>query len=218
MNEEVLNVDQIDIDVDEKLKKTIAENLVYYRKINNITQAKLAELLSYSDKAVSKWERGDGVPDIYILNKLASIYHITVNDLVYEHKEKKPIRFVQNKLVISLLSVGLVWLVAIVFFTLLAIINSNIEFIGDKWHLWYLFIYAIPETCIVSLIFSKIWGKRWHRFFEVSGIVWGVGLVVYLQMKSSNVNNAWIFWLICATLEILVILWYCLRRKKKEVD
>ena len=57
---------------DEKLRQLIAENIAYYRKLNGDTQAGLAEKLSYSDKSVSKWERGDGTPDIFILSHIAS--------------------------------------------------------------------------------------------------------------------------------------------------
>ena len=71
---------------DEKLRQLIAENIAYYRKLNGDTQAGLAEKLSYSDKSVSKWERGDGTPDIFILSHIASLYGITVQDLLREKK------------------------------------------------------------------------------------------------------------------------------------
>ena len=63
---------------EEQLRMQIAENIAYYRKQNGDTQAELAEKLNYSDKSVSKWERGDGTPDIYILAKIAALYKITV--------------------------------------------------------------------------------------------------------------------------------------------
>ena len=44
---------------DEKLKLQIGSNIASYRKRANLTQAGLAEKLNYSDKAVSKWERGE---------------------------------------------------------------------------------------------------------------------------------------------------------------
>ena len=44
---------------DEKLKKQIGANIASYRKRLRMTQAQLAERLNYSDKAVSKWERGE---------------------------------------------------------------------------------------------------------------------------------------------------------------
>ena len=62
----------------------IAKNLIRYRKAANLTQAELAQKINYSDKSVSKWESGNGVPDIYILLKLAELYGGSVNDLVYE--------------------------------------------------------------------------------------------------------------------------------------
>ena len=59
---------------DMTLRKTIAENLVYYRRHKGLTQAALAETLNYSDKSVSKWERGEGLPDITVLYLLAEFY------------------------------------------------------------------------------------------------------------------------------------------------
>lgn len=61
----------------------IAKNLIRYRKAANLTQAELAQKINYSDKSVSKWESGNGVPDIYILLKLAELYGVSVNDVVY---------------------------------------------------------------------------------------------------------------------------------------
>ena len=51
-------------------KKQVAKNLVYYRKLNKMTQNELAQKLNYSDKAISKWERGENLPDLYILQVL----------------------------------------------------------------------------------------------------------------------------------------------------
>ena len=72
---------------EEQFKAIVAKNLANYRKINNLTQLDLAEKLSYSDKAISKWERGESLPDLYTLQKIADLYGITINDLVYEKQE-----------------------------------------------------------------------------------------------------------------------------------
>ena len=56
---------------DERVKKQIGANIASYRKRLQMTQAGLAEKLNYSDKAVSKWERGDSVPDVQTLMQLA---------------------------------------------------------------------------------------------------------------------------------------------------
>ena len=74
---------------DEKVKRTIASNIAHYRKECNLTQDELAELIFYSGKSVSKWERGDGVPDICVLVALADIFGVTVNDMLAEKHRKK---------------------------------------------------------------------------------------------------------------------------------
>lgn len=60
----------------------LSENLIKHRKLNGLTQAELAECISYSDKSVSKWERGEGVPDIFVLLSISEIYGITLSELV----------------------------------------------------------------------------------------------------------------------------------------
>ena len=74
---------------DEQLQGIIANNIVYYRKQLELTQSQLAEKINYSDKAISKWERGEGVPDIFILKQLADLFHVTVNDLLSEKKKSR---------------------------------------------------------------------------------------------------------------------------------
>ena len=51
----------------DNLKTIIAKNIVLLRTGERLTQAELAERLNYSDKAVSKWERGESLPDIAVI-------------------------------------------------------------------------------------------------------------------------------------------------------
>ena len=108
------------------LKSVIAKNLIKYRKENGLTQQELAEKLNYSDKSISKWERGEGVPDIYILKQIAELYNITVNDIIgMEVINNEPAPIVnknKNHILITLMSIGLVWLVATISFAILKII------------------------------------------------------------------------------------------------
>ena len=60
----------------------LAGNLIRLRKAAGLTQAELAEKLGYSNKSVSKWERGDGYPDIFTLRKIACIYNVTVDEIL----------------------------------------------------------------------------------------------------------------------------------------
>ena len=78
-----------DIMTEQEFRKRLADNMVKYRKLNGLTQLELADFLSYSDKSVSKWERGEGVPDAFVLLNLARLYDITVSELIGETGESR---------------------------------------------------------------------------------------------------------------------------------
>lgn len=188
---------------DEKLRQLIAENIAYYRKLNGDTQAGLAEKLSYSNKSVSKWERGDGTPDIFILSHIASLYGITVQDLL---REKKVAKTRTRHLLISLLSVGLVWLVMTVLFC-----GAQIFSICDRYA-WLLFIYGIPISGIVAQVFCALWSNQLSQIFSCSLIIWGAGLSLHL---TAHGNRLFLVYVICAVLEVLLILLYTLRAQTR---
>ena len=73
----------------EELQKKISENIAKYRELNNISQVELAQMLDYSNKSVSKWERGLGTPDILVLYRLSVIFGISVSELIGQDKISK---------------------------------------------------------------------------------------------------------------------------------
>ena len=75
--------------MEDNVKNVIAKNIVELRKANNLKQSELAEMLNYSDKAVSKWESGNSMPDISVLIKIGDIFGITLDDLVKENAAEK---------------------------------------------------------------------------------------------------------------------------------
>ena len=74
---------------EQTLRRTTAKNIAAYRKAHKDTQLDLARKLNYSDKSVSKWERGEGLPDVYILAQIAQLYGITVSNLIGEEEPPK---------------------------------------------------------------------------------------------------------------------------------
>ena len=64
-----------------KLRMQIGVNIAAHRKRAGMTQACLAEKLNYSDKAVSKWERGESMPDVTTLVQLADLFGVSLDDL-----------------------------------------------------------------------------------------------------------------------------------------
>ena len=189
---------------EEKLQQLIAENIAYYRKQNGDTQAELAEKLNYSDKSVSKWERAEGTPDIFILSKIADLYHITVQDLL---REKKVPKAATRHLLVTLLSVGLVWLVMTTLFCFSKILN-----VLSPWA-WLVFIYGIPITGIVCQVFSALWWGRIAQVISCSLILWGIGLSLVFSLQ---IEGVFLLFIICAVLEVLIILFYLLRYLRRK--
>ena len=189
----------------ENLNLVIAKNICEYRKKCNLTQSELANLLNFSDKSVSNWERGESIPDINVLMKMCKIFGININDLTSEHKSYKLTSFLKrNRILIPIISAGLVWLVATIIFVSLLLFAPNVS------KKWLCFIFAIPLSSIILLIFSWIWGKRWMRLLFESIITWTTLLCICLSVS----KNVWYLMLIGIPVQVLAVLWYFMRRKK----
>ena len=79
---------------DKDIKQIIAKNLANLRKNKKITQTELAEQFGYSDKAISKWENGDTLPDIQTLYQLCEFYNVTLDFLVSEQSFDEKIKYI----------------------------------------------------------------------------------------------------------------------------
>ena len=189
----------------ENLNLIIAKNLIRFRTQNNLTQLELAQKLNYSDKSISKWERGEGLPDVTVLVALSELYGVKLDDFLSEQnyvKTNKNTTVKKSRLLVSLLSTGLVLLLASICFAVLFIIEST------KNIAWMSFLYSLPVCAIVLLIFSEIWGNRYLNTLFSSLIIWGIILCICLTV---NINDIWIICIIGVVLNLLIIFWYVLR-------
>lgn len=188
---------------EEKIKKNFANNLSHYRKQLGLTQTELAEKLNYSDKSISKWERGDGLPDLMVTAQIAEIFGLTLNDMIAE-KPRRRLMTTRNKIIITLLSIGVAWLVATVFFFLFEIIFPTV----NTW--WLFYIYAIPVSAIVGIVFSCVWWKKIHIFAAISTLIWSISLCIMLTV---NVHKISLIFIVAAVVQILTILWFCIKKQ-----
>ena len=208
----------------EMLKNRIGSNIAMQRKRCGLTQAGLAEKLNYSDKAVSKWERGESMPDVLTLMQLAEQFEISVNELLEDPNQlpgnpgklekamtqvsEKALKRKANKNVILGLSSTLVWFIALLVFV---VISSF-----DLPYSWIAFFYAVPITAIVLLSLRSAWRDfRWNRAL-ISIIVWGFLLSIYLTFLVFLRFNMWKLFLLGIPGEIAIFLWFRLFRPEKE--
>ena len=190
-----------------ELKEIIGKNLLELRKSKNITQLELAEKFNYSDKAVSKWERAETMPDIETLYNLASFYGVSLDYLTTsDHSDKAELpqkRKTSNKLIISLLAITLVWFVACVVFVSLKL-GLNINY-------WMVYVWAVPVTCILVIIFNALWGKRIWRFVALTVLNWSFILAIYLQIANPTF---WPIFIVGIPVQFAILFWGKLKRLK----
>lgn len=209
---------------DEKLKLQLGANIASYRKRLGLTQLGLAEKLNYSDKAVSKWERGESMPDVLTLVQLAELFEVSVDELLIdptalpettgkvekamERVVEKTLKRKANKHAILGLASLLVWFVALLLF----VVISSLDIPKS----WIAFVYAIPADAIVMLSLRSAWRDfRWNQIL-VSAIVWGGLLSVYMTLYLFFGLNIWKIFLLGIPGQLAIFLWFRMFRPVKE--
>lgn len=189
------------------IKSIIAKNIADLRLAKGMTQLELAEQLHYSDKAVSKWERGESVPEIATLKAIADLFGVTLDHLVNEHslEEKKEVaperkyRFRNRSLVTGMCAV-LVWFVALLAFVLLDLLPIEVEL-----H-WLAFVYAVPATLLLWLIFNSVWFNPRTNFIIISALVWSALGSLHVTAWVFG-NNIWKIYLLGIPAQLVILLW-----------
>ena len=163
----------------ESKKMNFTDNLIKLRKQHGYTQQSLAEKLNYSDKAVSKWERGESLPDVQTIGDIAYLFHLSIDELLYnepESIEKISKQREQNPYLIKLafLIVSSVWLLAIFVFVILTLVLT------ERDQLWLTFISALPASMIVFLVFAVISKRKLLILFFVGCLTISISLLAFL--------------------------------------
>lgn len=195
------------------IKENLAKNLTLYRKAKGLTQLELAEKLNYSDKAVSKWERGESVPDLAVLKQLADFYGVKIDTLIAQPKVAiiNSDKLSKKRVAIYLCSTGLVWLIAVLSY---AMINLIFPSITDTW---LSFFYAIPITFIILLIFTAVWKKPWVNTIAISLVIWSILLATFLTLLVAlpkPPKTLWMLFLIGVPAQLLTIFFLMYRKTK----
>lgn len=215
-NEKVENKNQKEsVQNFDNLKEIIAKNLILYRTKAKFSQLELANKINYSDKSISKWERGLGTPDCFVLKQLADLYSIKIDDFFVEGENAKKINvdFAKSKqrkhLMISLLSSGLVWLVATLCFVSLSWFKLDFA--------WLSFIVALPVNSIVLIVLAKLWWKYYYVGIYSSTLCWSTALTLHLALP---MQQTYLFYFVCIPLQILIAFWVVFHyaRKNKKID
>ena len=187
-----------------ELKYNIAQNIYYLRTVNHMTQSELGEKLNYSDKAISKWERADGMPDAYVLHRISELFGVSVDYLMSEHNEQdtkietKPARDLKR-----LISTIVLWGIIAV-----AILLMVVLYLATDNFYWQIIIYSLPVTFIVQIVLSCVWWRGRGSFLFASLLIWAILGIVYVALLS---HNFWQIFFIGIPVQIIVFLCYKIR-------
>lgn len=200
----------------EDLKPIIAKNITALRQQAKLTQIELAERLNYSDKAISKWERAESMPDVAVLKAIADLFGVPLDHLIRsEHEQPAPPEPApvvpstrHNHAVITTLSVLLVWFVATLVYVMIDVLVSR-----STLH-WLVFLYGVPASMIVWLVFNSIWFNRRTNYAIISVLMWSVLIGVVVTLLSFGFT-AWQLLLLGLPGQVIIFLWSRLQYGKR---
>ena len=202
------------------IKSAIAANIAELRRKSGMTQQELADALSYTDKAVSKWERADSIPDVVILKRVADLFGVTVDYLLISHHDDPasaplpPSHRRHKHALIMGICILLVWLIA----TFAFVVVTPLEM---SFPVWLIFIYAVPVSLIVWLVFNSVWFNQKINYIAISFLMWTVLASVHLTALVMFETQIWMTYLLGIPGQVIILLWSGIGRrprskKKKE--
>lgn len=192
------------------IREIVCSNLIMLRKQNKLTQQDLASKISYSDKAISRWEKGEVLPDIEVLQQLSNIYNVPLSYMLEEHSKEDNVAFIlrtTKRIATVMLSYITVWTAFIVLYVYLKI-----------WHdfnYWQLFVWALPISVLVLLVMNNIWGNKKYNIYLESFILWSLITAIFLQFLAEDV---WLIYLVGVPIQLILIIqaiFYPFNKKRK---
>lgn len=187
----------------------ISYNLVSLRKQNNLTQLELSQKINYSDKAISRWEKGEVTPSIEILSSLADVYGVPLTYFFEEHIDAQTAKIKErekNLYILIMISLMLIiWTVAVIVFFVIK--SASSRYYASP------FIWALPVSSYAFGWCNKRFFKK-NIFLITSSITfWLLMAAIYCQWIQHNI---WQIFLLGIPVQITLILIEFARKIRKQ--
>ncbi len=191
----------------EQIKDVVAGNLIRLRTDAGMTQAQLAEMLNYSDKSVSKWERADGMPDLAVAKMIADRFGVTVDWLLTSHDawdgKTAKVRY-SPSMITGVCLVG-IWTLAILLFLIFHWTLGKL--------IWLVFLAAVPVSLITLLVLNSVWHKGRYHLLTVSLLLLSLFGLVYFVL-SPHVKDLWSLIFLWVPAQLVILLSFRIRKRK----
>mgnify|MGYP004509897875 FL=1 len=191
-----------------ELRLVTASNIIKLRTASEMTQAELGQRLNYSDKSISKWERGEAIPDVYVLTQLAGLFGVSVDYLLSAHdawekpldedEEEEKVSYSVNTIIaLILVSVMTIALTAFVTLWIIGIVE------------WRIFLIGLSVTLLTALVLDCVFKHARRLLYILFAFVLSLFLLVYFFIP---VQEPWQLFLLAIPAEIIVYLGCNIRR------
>lgn len=190
------------------IRDIIPENIIKLRKQMGLTQIGLAKKINYSDKAISRWEKGEVLPDIETLENLAKVFNVPLSFLLEEHNENETLNTQQvpkNEIAFQALMVIAIWTIATILFVFAELYYNE--------SIWQIFVWAVPVSTLVISYYNKKMKNKHLAFVCRTIFTWSLITCFYLQFLSFN---AWIVFIVGIPLQAAILVSYLTKLEKKE--
>ncbi|MBR4982463.1 MAG: hypothetical protein IKY94_07880 [Lachnospiraceae bacterium] len=155
------------------------------------------------------------MPDIVVLKAVADLFEVTLDYLVEEEHDGKPVtkeirdgNYRRNCYIITGTSIFIVVLIATLIFGILFM------FFPGTGYPWLCYAYAVPAALIVWLVFNSIWFNPRKNFMIVSLLVWSLLLALYLTFSMMEYHIIPIL-LVGIPAQLIIWMWSRLKNKIK---
>ena len=196
----------------DELKLVAAGNIINLRTAAGLTQAELGAKLNYSDKSISKWERGEAIPDAFVLKQMAELFGVTVDYILSSHTDWEPPQAPDDPRQDVVYSTSVIIAIAVVGVWTLALTAFVALWLADLVR-WKIFAAALPVSILTWLVLTCVF-KRTHRLkYLVALFVLSLFVAFYLLFLHSN---PWQIFLIAVLAEVLVFLSFHVQKRPKK--
>lgn len=197
----------------ENLEKIVSTNITELRKLHKLTQAELAEKINYSDKSVSKWERGEALPDLKVLKNMSELFGVSIDYFVNENATNETDKYMPDKTetgyrsAVMLLACMILWFVSTIFYVYLKVARDV--------NMWMIFIWAIPLTFVIFYRYDRKWFRLKYEVFIASAFCWSLLTAMFLHCLIFFSMNIWMLYLVGVPAQIMIVLMHMIRVRKR---
>ena len=191
----------------ENLRNIVPANIVYLRKQRQMTQIDLAKLVNFSDKAISRWEKGEVLPDLETLQSLANIFEVPLTYLLESHTESEQ-RYIRKP---NIKEVLFQVLVVCALWTVLTVIVVYADIFYDQ-NYWQAFLWGVPITCLIVMYCNRRYKNKLTSIIANTILNWSALFCIYMHFSA---HNPWLIFLIGIPIQASLVVLYFARKYPK---